>query len=566
MAQVSTNQFKNGTHIEVDGAIFRIMEFQHVKPGKGGAFVRTKLRRVEDGNVIDKTFRAGEKFRPVRTETKKMQFLYDSGDAAVFMDTRDYEQLELPRDIVGDAMKWVLPNEEVDILFVDERPTGVQVASAIDMAVAKTDPGLKGDTASGGGTKPADAGDRRDDRGPAVHQRGREGARRHPLRRVRLGRGVERRSDQRRDAVFALYQHDVAGRSRSTRCSTDAKPFTASSPRAPRRARGRLDAEIAPRSRGWTIDRIAPLERNIMRVALFELRHREDMPAEVAIDEAVNLAKEYCGADAPEFVNGILGAAARAGGRWSRRRHSVDARDGAICRSWRRRRAAARDQRATRRIRAPRRGGRGAGARGRRLAARGGVLLDERLRELARRRPASARMAEEYPERPARAGRGVPARPALLRHARHRRPRRGDALLAARRRQADPAGAAARDRARAGADPATVLPTAAAIELIHTYSLIHDDLPAMDDDELRRGRPTSHVGLRRERRDPRRRRALRRGAAAGHRAPGRSARARRRRAARDRRRHRRPGHGRRPVRGRDRAGARTPRACAPCTS
>ena len=104
---ISTNQFKNGTHIEVDGTIYRIMEFQHVKPGKGGAFVRTKLRRVEDGNVIDKTFRAGEKFRPVRTETRKMQYLYDSGDAAVFMDNRDYEQTRAPararrrRDAVG---------------------------------------------------------------------------------------------------------------------------------------------------------------------------------------------------------------------------------------------------------------------------------------------------------------------------------------------------------------------------------------------------------------------------------------------------------------------------------
>jgi elongation factor P len=156
MAQISTNQFKNGTHIEVDGTIYKIIEFQHVKPGKGGAFVRTKLRRADSGNVIDKTFRAGEKFRQVRTETKKMQFLYDAGDAAVFMDNRDYDQLELPRDVIGDAIRWLIPNEDVEILFVDERPTGVQVPSAIDMTVTKTNPGLKGDTASGGGTKPAE--------------------------------------------------------------------------------------------------------------------------------------------------------------------------------------------------------------------------------------------------------------------------------------------------------------------------------------------------------------------------------------------------------------------------
>jgi elongation factor P len=152
---ISTNQFKNGTHIEVAGAIYRILEFQHVKPGKGGAFVRTRLRRLEDGSVQDKTFRAGEKFRPVRTETRKMQFLYDSGESAVFMDSADYEQLEIPREVAGEAMRWVLPNAAVEVLFVDARPAGVQVPSAVEMVVTETQPGVKGDTASGGGSKPA---------------------------------------------------------------------------------------------------------------------------------------------------------------------------------------------------------------------------------------------------------------------------------------------------------------------------------------------------------------------------------------------------------------------------
>jgi elongation factor P len=152
---ISTNQFKNGSHIEIDGTIFRIVEFQHVKPGKGGAFVRTKLRKIEDGTVQDKTFRAGEKFRPVHTESRKMQYLYDSGEAAVFMDTRDYEQIEVSRELVGEAMQWLLPNAEVDVLFVDERPSDVQVASAIEMKVTQTEPGVKGDTASGGGNKSA---------------------------------------------------------------------------------------------------------------------------------------------------------------------------------------------------------------------------------------------------------------------------------------------------------------------------------------------------------------------------------------------------------------------------
>jgi elongation factor P len=152
---ISTNQFKNGTHIEVDGTIYRILEFQHVKPGKGGAFVRTRLRKLGDGSVIDKTFRAGEKFRPVRTETRRMQYLYDSGDMAVFMDNSDYSQLEVGGEVVGDVMRWVIPNSEVEVLFVDERPAGVQVPSAVEMSVIETPPGVKGDTASGGGTKPA---------------------------------------------------------------------------------------------------------------------------------------------------------------------------------------------------------------------------------------------------------------------------------------------------------------------------------------------------------------------------------------------------------------------------
>jgi elongation factor P len=152
---ISTNQFKTGTHIEVEGTVYRILDFQHVKPGKGGAFVRTKLRKLDDGTVHDRTFRAGEKFRPVHTETRKMQYLYESGDAHVFMDSRDYEQIELPHDLAGEAMKWVRPNDEVEVLLVDERPADVQVASAVDLTVTQTDPGLKGDTVSGGGSKPA---------------------------------------------------------------------------------------------------------------------------------------------------------------------------------------------------------------------------------------------------------------------------------------------------------------------------------------------------------------------------------------------------------------------------
>ena len=152
---ISTNQFKNGNHIEVDGTVFKILDFQHVKPGKGGAFVRTKLRRAADGAVIDKTFRAGEKFRQIQTAVRKMQFLYGDGGEAHFMDLETYEQLAIPEDQVGDSLRWVLPNDEVELLYLDDRPTDVQVPSAVEMAVTETEPGVRGDTASGGGDKPA---------------------------------------------------------------------------------------------------------------------------------------------------------------------------------------------------------------------------------------------------------------------------------------------------------------------------------------------------------------------------------------------------------------------------
>ena len=152
---ISTNQFKNGTHIDVDGTVFKIVEFQHVKPGKGGAFVRTKLKRATDGAVIDKTFRAGEKFRPVRTEARKMQFLYTDDTDAHFMDLENYEQMTIPEEQVRESLQWIMPSENVEVLYVDEQPADVQVPSAVELAVAETDPGVKGDTASGGGDKPA---------------------------------------------------------------------------------------------------------------------------------------------------------------------------------------------------------------------------------------------------------------------------------------------------------------------------------------------------------------------------------------------------------------------------
>jgi elongation factor P len=145
---VSTNQFKNGMHIELDGEPWRIVEFQHVKPGKGGAFVRTKLKGLESGSVVDRTFRAGEKFPRVHTEVKNVQYLYDAGDDVVFMDEQSYEQIHLARGGVEEALEFLQPSGSVQLLMVDGKPAGVQLPASVELSVTETEPGIRGDTVS----------------------------------------------------------------------------------------------------------------------------------------------------------------------------------------------------------------------------------------------------------------------------------------------------------------------------------------------------------------------------------------------------------------------------------
>ena len=151
---VNTNQFRNGMHIEVEGLKWRIVEFQHVKPGKGGAFVRTKLKNLETGAVVDDTFRAGEKFPRVHTEVKNVQFLYDDGGDAHFMDEETYDQFTLPRADIATELAYMLPSSTVQILQVNGKPSGIQLPASVELAVAETEPGVRGDTVSNV-TKPA---------------------------------------------------------------------------------------------------------------------------------------------------------------------------------------------------------------------------------------------------------------------------------------------------------------------------------------------------------------------------------------------------------------------------
>ncbi len=151
---VSTSNLKNGMCVSHKGRLWTIVKFQHVKPGKGGAFVRTKLKEVKTGRVVDETFRAGEKLEDVRMETRRMQYLYGDGAALHVMDTDSYEQHELPLDVVGDSPKWLSEGDEIQALYAGGELIGVEPPMFVELAIAETDPGFKGDTVQGG-TKPA---------------------------------------------------------------------------------------------------------------------------------------------------------------------------------------------------------------------------------------------------------------------------------------------------------------------------------------------------------------------------------------------------------------------------
>ena len=151
---VSTTEFRNGLKIEIDGEPYVIVDFQHVKPGKGGAFVRTKIKSLRSGNVIDRTYRSGEKVDVPELEEKTMQYLYSADKDRVFMDTTNYEQISLSEQQLGDSINYLKENMEIKVLYYKGQPINIEVPMFVELAIAKTDPGVRGDTASGG-SKPA---------------------------------------------------------------------------------------------------------------------------------------------------------------------------------------------------------------------------------------------------------------------------------------------------------------------------------------------------------------------------------------------------------------------------
>ncbi|KKM11743.1 elongation factor P [Clostridiales bacterium PH28_bin88] len=151
---ISTNDFRTGLTVEVDGAVCQVVDFQHVKPGKGSAFVRAKLKNVKTGAVVERTFNAGEKLPRAHIDRRPMQYLYQDGENYVFMDTENYEQVMLNREQIGDAIKFMKDNMNLFILFYQGQSFGVELPNSVELRVVETEPGVRGDTATGA-TKPA---------------------------------------------------------------------------------------------------------------------------------------------------------------------------------------------------------------------------------------------------------------------------------------------------------------------------------------------------------------------------------------------------------------------------
>ncbi len=150
----TSNDLRNGLVLKIDGQLWTVIEFQHVKPGKGGAFVRSKLKNVLSGKVVDRTFNAGAKVETANVDKRTMQYLYKDGDSWVFMDVQSYEQLPVPATVLGDAAKYLLENQEAVVAVNEGNPIYIELPASVELVIEYTEPGLQGDRSTGG-TKPA---------------------------------------------------------------------------------------------------------------------------------------------------------------------------------------------------------------------------------------------------------------------------------------------------------------------------------------------------------------------------------------------------------------------------
>ncbi len=325
---ITTNDLRNGMTLDLSDGLFSVVEFQHVKPGKGGAFVRTKLKNVRTGAVLERTFRADERVEQAIVDKREMQLLYRDGTDYVFMDVVSYDQIHVTPAALGDAAQFVKEGDNAVLQMYAAEIVGVDLPAAVELSVAETEPGVQGDRVSGA-RQAGHARDRARGPGPAVREPRRANQGRHSLRRVHHPRVIGRRVPDDRDraaagegprhearerALMLLYEAEMKrlGTDEVLRSlSVPPDPFTVALVEGTAAHDARIDDLMAAAAKGWEVERMPVLDRNILRLATYELIAELDTPVAVVIDEAVELAKQYSTEFSGGFVNGVLSTIAR---------------------------------------------------------------------------------------------------------------------------------------------------------------------------------------------------------------------------------------------------------------
>jgi len=317
MATVSTNDLKNGMGLSLPEGLFTVVEFQHVKPGKGPAFVRTKLKNVRSGRQLEKTYRADEKLEQAIIDKRDMQFLYRDGNDYVFMDNADYEQMNIPEGSLGESTKYLKENNAAIIQFYNDEIVGVDLPASVELEVTETEPGMQGDRVSGA-LKPAtlETGVQINvplfvSQGDRIKVDTRTG---EYLTRVWVVVIQENNRRIERERVLSLlYEAEMKDCDVSQIIeSLPVKPesFVSETASKVSASRSELDSSIERYAIKWNVERMASLDRNVLRIGAWELQNRPELSVALVISEAVELAKRFSTEESGKFVNGILSSMA----------------------------------------------------------------------------------------------------------------------------------------------------------------------------------------------------------------------------------------------------------------
>ncbi len=311
----TTNDLKNGLVLNIDGQLWAVVEFQHVKPGKGGAFVRTKLKNVLSGKVVDRTFNAGTKVDTATVDKRDMQFLYKDGTDFVFMDSNTYDQIHIGADTVGDTANFLLENQDAIVAVHEGTPLYVELPTSVVLEISYTEPGLQGDRSTGG-TKPATVETGYEIQVPLFLETGTKvkvDTRDGRLPRPRELTFVGARTKARKRALDILFEADqrgldVAGvlAERVRRADPPVPEYTVEIVEGVAAHLERIDELLATYAQGWAVDRMPGVDRALLRLSTWELLWNDEVPDAVAIDEAVELAHSLSTDESPAFVNGLL--------------------------------------------------------------------------------------------------------------------------------------------------------------------------------------------------------------------------------------------------------------------